>query len=261
MGLGNMGRAIATQLQGKRIRGKAIRLVVHSRNMRRVRGARNVTSAEQLLADSDITFLCIKPRDFYQLPRYNDRNSSGHIIVSIMAGVRIADIKKTFPGAKVVRAMPNLPLQIGQGVIGWYAQPNILNARERKKLEAIFSEFGLNVPVQSELLLDAITAISGSGPAYVFLFASALIDAARRLGFRETDAKRIVMKTISGSIAYAGKKDNDDFHKLIHTVQSKGGTTEAALKTLGVSHYRRKWLRAIMRAYQRAQEISSYGKN
>lgn len=154
--------------------------------------------------------------------------------------------------------MPNLPLQVGQGVIGWYLKKNAFSVTERALLEKIFSVFGFSIPLRSERMLDVLTAIAGSGPAYVFLFANALTKAARRLGFSKTVAEQIITQTISGSIAYAVCHKEYRFDRLIRSVQSKGGTTAAALKTLCVPQYYRQWRRAITEAYRRAQEISSH---
>lgn len=257
-GYGNMGRAIVTQLRTVPSLKTAVTVVIHSLGVRRVRGTRCVASANDLLAISDLVFLCVKPQNFYQLKPFSRRDSQHLTVISIMAGVRMANIRKVFPSAKVVRTMPNLPLRVGQGVIGWYLKKNSFSPAERAFLKKIFSAFGLSVALHNERMLDALTAVAGSGPAYVFLFANALTKAARRLGFSQREAEKIVVQTITGSLAYATSFGEYDFERLIRLVQSKGGTTEAALNTLCVANYYRQWQKAIARAHRRAQKISSY---
>ncbi|MDD5050232.1 MAG: pyrroline-5-carboxylate reductase [Candidatus Pacebacteria bacterium] len=258
LGYGNMGQAIVAQLQTMKASKMNIEIVIHSLGVSNVPGARCVESSIDLFEASDFVFVCVKPQDFYQLKTLTIKNAKHLIVVSIMAGVRIVNIQKVFPGAKVVRVMPNLPLQIGQGVIGWYLKKDSLTSDEQAFLEKVFSVFGLSVPLQEEKMLDALTAVSGSGPAYVFLFANALIKSARELGFSQDVAEKIVIKAITGSIAYAVSKEHPDFERLIQMVQSKGGTTEAALNTLDVENYYTEWQKAIKKAYERAQEISSH---
>ena len=260
-GYGNMGRAIVAQLQTTPSLRKVVSITIHSLGIQKVRGARCVASVDDLLTFSNLLFLCLKPHDFYQLKPFSRKNSQHLTIITIMAGVRIANIQKIFPGAKIVRTMPNLPLQIGQGVIGWYFKKDLFNLTECVLLKKIFSAFGLSVPLRSEKMLDALTAVTGSGPAYVFLFANALIKSAQQLGFSQTISKKIVIQTITGSLAYVTSLEKYDFEHLISVVQSKGGTTEAALKTLNTKNYYQQWRKAITHAHRRAQKISSYEIN
>lgn len=260
-GYGNMGRAIVTQLQTIPSLRKVVSITIHSLRVQKVRGTKCVASVNDLITVSNLLFLCLKPNDFYQLKPFSRQNSAHLTIISIMAGVRIANIQKIFPGAKIVRTMPNLPLQIGQGVVGWYLKKNLFNSAEYVLIKKIFLAFGLSVPLHSEKMLDALTAVSGSGPAYVFLFSNALIKSAERLGFSRAIAEKIVIQTITGSLAYATSIKKHDFEHLIHMVQSKGGTTEAALKTINIENYYQQWQKAIAHAHRRAQKISSYEIN
>ncbi|MDD4989323.1 MAG: pyrroline-5-carboxylate reductase [Candidatus Pacebacteria bacterium] len=258
LGYGNMGQAIVTQLQTIETSRLPLSLVIHSLGLNHVPGAKCVSSIKELLAESDVVFICVKPQEFYELAPLNSKDCKHLTIVSIMAGVRISNIQKIFPGAKVVRVMPNLPLKVGQGVIGWYLEKTSFSSEQQKFLEKIFSVFGLSVSLDHEEMLDALTAISGSGPAYVFLFANALIKAARELGFSQEIAEKIVIQTITGSMAHVTSLSKPNFENLIKMVQSKGGTTEAALLSLGVSDSYESWQKAIKKAYERAQEISSH---
>lgn len=257
-GYGNMGRAIVTRVRMLSSFRAKDAFAVFSRDVGGVHTVKTVSSATELLGTSRVVFLCIKPQDFYKLAPFTTEDSRHLIIISIMAGVRTENIRKIFPGAKVVRTMPNLPIQIGEGVIGWYLKKSEFSSPEYALLEKLFSVFGLSVPLTDEGMLDALTAVAGSGPAYVFLFANALIRSAQSLGFDRETAGRIVSQTIQGSLAYALTQKESDFSELIQRVQSKGGTTEAALSTLGTEHFYAEWKQAIREAYRRAEEISSY---
>ncbi len=258
LGYGNMGRAIVAQLRTiPAFRAKSA-IAVYSRKMGDVRAVQIATSSAQLAGMSRVLFLCIKPQDFYQLKPFSRQETQHLTVISIMAGVSISNIRRIFTGARVVRTMPNLPLQVGQGVIGWYYEQGDVDSKARTLLDNIFSAFGLSVAVTDERKLDALTAVAGSGPAYVFLFANALMKSAESLGFDKATARRIVLQTIQGSLAFATSQKEVDFDRLIEKVKSKGGTTEVALHTLGVERFYMQWEQAIKQACQRAEEISSY---
>lgn len=255
LGYGNMGQAILSLFLTRTRLKTDFNLTVCSLGVDEVPGARCVKSIENLFAESDLIFICIKPQEFYQLKPFGRDLSEDKPVISIMAGISIAKIQKIFLGAKVMRVMPNLPLRVGKGVIGWYSPKQLFNLAEQELFAKIFPEFGLSVPLQDERQLDAITAISGSGPAYVFLFANALVKVAEKIGFDHATAKKIVGQTITGSLAYADSQ-TEDFNELIAKVKSKGGTTEAALGDLGVADYYERWQSAVQSAYRRSIEIS-----
>lgn len=257
-GYGNMGRAIAERIRTLSAFRAKDAIAVYSHDISGVRTVKTVSSAEELFAASRVVFLCIKPQDFYKLAPFKDSDTKHLVVISIMAGVRTENIRKIFPGAKIVRTMPNLPIQIGEGVIGWYFTKTEFSSEEYALLEKLFSVFGLSVLLRDERMLDALTAVAGSGPAYVFLFANALIRSAQSLGFDRETAERIVSQTMQGSLAYAATQKESDFSQLIQKVQSKGGTTEAALKTLDSERFYAEWEQAIKEARRRAEEISSY---
>ena len=257
-GYGNMGRAIATQLQGSSLILPKVNIAIYSLGISRIYKTRIAHSLEELLDTCQIVFLCVKPQDFYLLKPIKAKHSKKTIIISIMAGINIANIKKIISGARIVRIMPNLALRVGRGVVGWCLNKGEFKFNELKLLDKIFSSFGVSVYLTNEKKVDAITAISGSGPAYVFLFADALIQAAVKLGFSRQEAIKIVRHTIGGSMSFADSKGANDFKKLIWIVKSPGGTTAAALKALNVNDFYQRWKRATTQAYRRAQEISSY---
>lgn len=255
-GFGNMGRAIFKLLKNSpRFKSSADFLVFDAKP---VKGVKTVSSSEVLFGKSQIVFLCIKPLDFYKLNRFNVKRPAKTILISIMAGVKMANIKKIFPAVRLVRAMPNLALQAGQGVVGWHFDKSEFKPSEIKLLKQIFLLFGFSLILPGEKMIDALTAVAGSGPAYVFLFADVLIKSAKKLGFSQLVAEKIVMQTIIGSIIYARSLGRSNFTELIKMVKSPGGTTEAAFNSLSVKTIYKEWQKAITRAYRRAQEISAY---
>lgn len=251
-----MGRAIFRLLKKR----PHLSFNIYSLSVKKIYGATCAKNIRELVEKSDILFLCIKPQNFYLLNR-NDfpKETTDKIIISIMAGVRIKNIKRITGQKKIIRTMPNLPLQIGEGVIGWHTNKKIFRKSELKEIEILFSFFGKKFFVKKEDAINSITAISGSGPAYVFLFAGALIRSAMRLGFTKKQSQQMVLQTISGSLAYVDfKGKNVDLEELIAQVKSKKGTTEAALNTINVSDFYNKWLKATGAARKRAGELSSY---
>jgi len=254
-GYGNMGRAILKLLKNSE-EFKTSAFYICSQELKSVSGATCVNDLAQLCYQSDIIFLCIKPQDFYQLKPLNNVNKN-LLIISIMAGVKINNINKVINSNKIIRAMPNLNLQVGESVSGWYADKQYFTARELKNAKKTFNCFGQNINLKNEEMLNAITAVSGSGPAYVFLFINALIKSAKKLGFTEEEARQIVLKTVSGSLSYLERESSQNLEELISKVASKKGTTEAALKELEVNKFYKGWEKAINKAFQRAREISN----
>ena len=153
------------------------------------------------------------------------------LIISIAAGVRLADLSRWLDGYdRLVRSMPNTPALIGAGVTGLYAHPSVSEA-ERLGAERVLQAVGSTVWVNEESQIDAVTAISGSGPAYVFLFIEALQQAAAELGFSPKQARQLSIETVLGAAKLAAQSD-EPASVLRERVTSKGGTTEAALRVM-----------------------------
>jgi pyrroline-5-carboxylate reductase len=157
---------------------------------------------------------------------------------------------------RIVRAMPNTPALIGAGMAGLYAMPDVSD-EERLHAERILNAVGDTLWVNLEEQLDGITAISGSGPAYVFLFIESLQKAAVNLGFSQEDANLLVMKTLLGSARLAEESD-DSAEVLRLRVTSKGGTTEAALKLLGERGFQDTVLAAVEAAFLRSSDLGQF---
>lgn len=178
-------------------------------------------------------------------------------MISIAAGVSVATLRKSWgPGARIVRAMPNTPGAIGRGVSSLYAPPNI-PSRERRLAETLLEPLGAVVRVDRERLIDVTTAVSGSGPAYVFLLVEALTEAAEAEGMPRRKAERLARATVTGAGALLFA-DGRPPSALRRDVTSPGGTTEAAMKILlGSDGLKRLMSRAVEAAYRRAEELSA----
>lgn len=239
LGYGTMGKAIYSLLKKENPNQK---IIIHTRT-------KNID-----ISQTDILFVCIKPQDFYHLKA--TRKLQNKIVISIMASVQIQQLKSIFVNARIIRTMPNLPSQIQQGVIGWYTDTAQFSKYEFKKIKNIFFYFGYEFIVKHENQLNAVTAISGSGPAYVFLFIHMLLENAHKLGFDKKTSEAIVLNTIKGSIKYLENQDIKNVFSLIKRISSKGGTTEAALKQLHITSYLDNWDKAIEAAYQKSISLS-----
>jgi pyrroline-5-carboxylate reductase len=175
------------------------------------------------------------------------------LVFSIIAGKKIGTLTAGLQHQAVVRAMPNTPAQVGKGVTVWTATSEVTSA-QRVNAEAIASVMGLGFYADYESYLDLATAVSGSGPAYVFFFMEALMAAAKEIGMPEEMAKTLVFQTVLGSAEYA-QASLKDLAELRRNVTSPGGTTAEALKVLEQGDYTGLVKKAVAAAYRRAQEL------
>ncbi|MDL1899408.1 pyrroline-5-carboxylate reductase [Anaerolineae bacterium CFX9] len=182
-------------------------------------------------------------------------NSARHasLILSILAGVRISTLAEGMQNPNVVRAMPNTPAQIGQGITVWTATQNVPEL-QRDQAKALLGALGDELFTEDEKFLDMATALSGTGPAYVFMFMEALIDAGVHMGFSRRDAEKLVLQTIRGSVEYAIQSD---LHPapLRNQVTSPGGTSAAAIYELERGGLRTVIADAVWAAYKRSVEL------
>ncbi len=177
----------------------------------------------------DVLVLAVKPQQMRTALASLPAGDSKPLIVSIAAGLLVDDLARWMGGyRRIVRAMPNTPALIGAGMTGLYADP-AATTEDKNRAEAILGAVGETVWVNSEDLIDSVTAISGSGPAYVFLFLEAMQEAARELGLNAETARTLAIQTVIGS-AQLAEQSSDPVDVLRQRVTSKGGTTEAALK-------------------------------
>lgn len=203
---------------------------------------------------ADIIVLSTKPQVMGQVAKSLDgEGSKASLVLSILAGVRIRTIADALGNSAVVRAMPNTPAQIGQGITVWTATADV-PARGRDQARALLGALGEEIFLDDEKFLDMATALSGSGPAYVFLFMEALIDVGVHLGFSRRDAERLVTQTMRGSVEYA-RQSNTHPAELRNQVTSPGGTSAAALYELEKGGLRTVMADGVWAAYRRSVEL------
>jgi pyrroline-5-carboxylate reductase len=183
------------------------------------------------------------------------------LVLSIVAGASIEKISTGLNHNLVVRSMPNTPAQIGEGITVWTASPRVTPVQQ-EMARSILGALGQEVFVEEENYLDMATALSGTGPAYVFLFMEAMVDAGVHLGFPRRIAEQLVVQTVRGSVDYYQTRD-DPVHlaRLRNQVTSPGGTSAAALYYLEKAGFRTAISRAIWAAYERSQELGRGGKS
>ena len=188
---------------------------------------------ESALAPPDILALAIKPQTLDSAaPRLAALVGAQTLLVSILAGKSVSDLSARAPGVRaIVRAMPNTPAAIGRGVTGAYASPAV-SAAQRARVEALLSAVGALVWIAEEHLIDAVTAVSGSGPAYVFLLAECMAEAGRAAGLPEDVALQLARATVEGSGELMRRSPETAPAQLRENVTSPGGTTAAALGVL-----------------------------
>lgn len=230
IGAGKMGGAIYKGFEKEISKNN---LFVCDRNISKVQslGAKNYcTDPETILKKADILIIAVKPQSFDELLKSMVVPIKGKLIISVMAGVTISDLAEKTGAEKIVRCMPNLPVEVQSGIIGWIGTPN-LSASEKNTVRRLFSFLGNEIELSSESRIDHITALSGSGPAYYFHLCHLINKKACQLGFSKEEARIISEKTFIGS-AKLVDKNNKTAKQWTDSVASKGGTTEAALKSL-----------------------------
>lgn len=212
---------------------------------------------EGLLKNADAVVLACKPQQLAGLDARLAKLTAGKLVLSILAGKRLARLAQTFPQARsLVRAMPNTPGQIGAGITGW-ASLAPLSAPDRAIVDKILGSLGKMVAVD-EAQLDAVTAISGSGPAYVFEFAAALRDAGEAVGLSRAAAYQLAVETILGS-AKLMTQSTAEAEELRNQVTSPNGTTYAGLQRMAARDFRGLVKDTVTAAKVRSEELSREG--
>ena len=219
-------------------------------------GVRAVAAIDQLNVLGDVVVLAVKPQQMREAIRPLAGRLGEATVLSIAAGLRAADLARWLGGhARIVRCMPNTPALIGAGITAACA-PAAVDAAGRAAVERILRAIGSVVWVDDEGLLDAVTAVSGSGPAYVFYFMEALRDAGRALGLSAETAAQLTLETVLGAAKLASGS-SEDVGVLRERVTSKGGTTEAALKSMAADGVKEAIARAVKAANDRGQVLGA----
>jgi len=213
---------------------------------------------DQLAVKSDVIVLSVKPQNMADvLGDIKEAVRPGTLVISIAAGIKVAKISSVLGDIAIVRVMPNTPALIGEGASALFANDKAKPMLERAKV--IFSAVGKAVIIEDEDLMDAVTAVSGSGPAYYFLLTEEMIKAAVDLGLSEDVAKNLVLQTSKGAALLAASADEqgESPAQLRQKVTSPGGTTEAALKVFAEGRFGPLVGSAIKRARDRGRELSA----
>lgn len=222
-------------------------------------GVTTLPSATAALSDATLVIWAVKPQMFRQAaaPIMPFTRSALHL--SVAAGIHTGSISRWLASDRVVRCMPNTPALVGQGITGLFACPSVSLA-DKMYVERIISTTGQFLWVEQETLLDAVTALSGSGPAYVFYFLEAMTAAGTQMGLQADQAYRLALATFAGATSLAAASA-DRPEILRQQVTSKGGTTHAAITAMETSKVSASFVQAMLAAATRAQEMGEeFGK-
>lgn len=219
-------------------------------------GIVGLTDNAEAAAGGDVVVLSVKPQRLDTvLEGLRGVIKADALILSIVAGAPIAKIGGILGHPAVIRAMPNTPAQIGEGITVWTASAAVSEV-QREMGQQILGALGQEIFMEEETYLNMATALSGTGPAYVFLFMEAMVDAGVHLGFPRRVAEQLVAQTVRGSVDYY-TRDTDPVHlaRLRNQVTSPGGTSAAALYYLEKAGFRTAISRAVWAAYERSREL------
>jgi len=217
-----------------------------------------VASVDRLpaVSDEEIILFAVKPQQMREAAVNSGLSANANLVISIAAGITLASLSRWL-GAhrRLIRAMPNTPALIGEGVSGLCAlDRGTVTDDDRNRAETILRAVGSTVWMENEAQMDAVTAVSGSGPAYVFYFIEAVEEAARELGLPIETARKLALETFAGAARMAAISA-DPVVILRERVTSKGGTTEAAIACMEADQVKRAIVRAIFAAKDRGREL------
>lgn len=266
IGGGNMAYAIIGGLLARATPPQSLHVVdVMAEARNRIRdqypGVSCFEDARQAIRDEDIIVLAVKPQQLRDAVAGMVLSENAHLVISIAAGVSLSTLSRWCKGCtRIVRAMPNTPALVGEGVTALYAVPGTVSEADRATAQRILAAVGqalwLTNSSHGEDLMNAVTAISGSGPAYVFLFMEAMEQAAAELHLPPAMAKTLIMQTFLGAARLAAASD-EAVSVLRQRVTSKGGTTEAALSSMEGDQVKAAIVSAILAANRRGRELGA----
>lgn len=216
-------------------------------------GIQPFTDNSLAAAQAGVVVLSVKPQRLTGVMKNLKGIKPGALVLSIIAGAGIKKLTHGLKHAAIVRSMPNTPAQIGEGITVWTTSEAVTE-KQKETARAILSALGREIFVEDEQYLDMATALSGTGPAYVFMFMEAMIDAGVHMGFPRRIAEQLVVQTLRGSVDFY---ENNEVHvaALRNQVTSPGGTSAEALYYLEKAGFRTAISRAIWAAYQRSLEL------
>jgi len=261
IGVGNMGEALVRGLvQAGTARAQDV--MVSARRKERVEeltktyGVRALASNAEAATDAHVVVLSVKPQVLATVMReLRGKLDEDKLVISIVAGATLRSLRDGLDHAAIVRAMPNTPAQVGMGVTAWTSTTSV-DAEQRERAKAILGALGEELMVDDENLVDMATALSGTGPTYVFLLMEALVNAGVHLGFSRRVAEELVLRTVEGSALFA-RKSGRHLAELRNMVTSPGGTSAAAIYQLEKGALRTVLSKAVYAAYQRTRELGA----
>lgn len=258
IGGGNMASALIGGLAGKLTPGRNIHVVDINagalENLQRQFGVSTAPKIDAAVGRSDVVVLAVKPQQMKDVAAQLQPHVSAQLVLSIAAGIRAVDLSRWLNGHDaIVRTMPNTPAMIGKGITGMVATAGVTPA-QREAADAIMRAVGATVWLSDEALIDPVTAVSGSGPAYVFYFIEAMQQAALEMGLSAQQGTELAIATFVGASQLAAQSD-EPVSTLRERVTSKGGTTYAALTSMEASGVKDAIVRAIKAAAGRGKEL------
>jgi pyrroline-5-carboxylate reductase len=259
IGGGNMAAALIAGLAGKVAQAADIHVVdPNADTLARLRATHGVTTASDIgapVAASDVIVLAVKPQQMRDVALHlSSQLAGGPLLLSIAAGIRGADLSRWLGGyGAIVRTMPNTPALIGQGITGLVAMAGASDA-QKDAADRIMRAVGQTVWLDEESLIDPVTAVSGSGPAYVFYFLEAMQQAATEMGLSAEQGKALALATFTGAAQLAAQSD-DAVDVLRQRVTSKGGTTHAAIVSMEAAGVKEAIVAAMKAAAARGRDL------
>ncbi|HEX5363785.1 MAG TPA: pyrroline-5-carboxylate reductase [Gallionella sp.] len=258
IGGGNMAAALIGGMTSKGFKADQISVVEinpdNRAKLQRDFAVRAVAQLAEGVAGSDVVVFAVKPQQLREVAQQAGPLLDGKLLISIAAGIRASDLARWAGNQAVVRAMPNTPALVQSGMTGLYAMPEV-SAAQREQAQEILISVGETLWLDDEAMVDAVTAISGSGPAYVFYFIEALQKSAQELGFNADDARRLSLATFLGASKLAAASE-EEVGVLRARVTSKNGTTERALLSLAANRVDEHIAQAAQAAAARAREMA-----
>jgi pyrroline-5-carboxylate reductase len=258
IGGGNMATALIGGLAGKLTAGANIHVVdINVDALQKLKQQFGVATAQQIdaaIGRSDVIVLAVKPQQMREVAAQLQAYVSSQLVLSIAAGIRAVDLSRWLGGhTAIVRTMPNTPALIGKGITGMVAMAGVSD-QQRAAADAIMRAVGATVWLSNEALIDPVTALSGSGPAYVFYFIEAMQQAAQEMGLSAEQGTELAIATFVGASQLAAQSP-DPVSVLRERVTSKGGTTYAALTSMEGSGVRDAIVRAMKAAAERGKQL------
>ena len=258
IGGGNMAAALISGIVRQAGSGATIHVVDRNpealERLAQQYGVRTATAIDAQVAQSEVVVLAIKPQQMREVAAELAPHLSRQLVLSIAAGIRSIDLSRWLNGyGAIVRTMPNTPALIGMGVTGLAAQPGVSQA-QRLQADTLMRAVGKTVWLDDEAQIDPVTAVSGSGPAYVFFFLEAMQEAASQMGLSAEQGRELALATFTGAAQLAAQSD-EPVEVLRQRVTSKGGTTYAAITSMEAAGVKEAIIDAMKAAATRGREL------